>query len=102
MGGRGLDVLAREPVRGPLGVNGIAGGEEEVVGRVEMACGDDDVEVGMLPGTAGCGFRDGLQVGDGGFGEAAQLVYIGGDPADLGLEVVFKPLHALSREQGVS
>src|SRR6185312_472324 len=102
MGGRGLDVLAWEPVRGPPGVNGIAGGEEEVVGRVEMACGHDDVEARMLPGKAGCGFRNGLQVSDGSFGEDGQLVDIGGDPADLGQEVDFEALDALDGEQGVS
>lgn len=69
-------MLAGEPVGLPIG------GEEQVVGRVEMASGDEDGEVGAGCLQALCCMGHVGPYGDWQAGESGQLVQIGGDAGD--------------------
>src|SRR6185437_4351300 len=84
VGGAGFDELAGEPAFGSLL------GAEVVVGWIEMASGDDEVEAGIVGGEAGGGQGNGFPVGNGGFGQAGQFGEVGGEPAYAGQQVLLE------------
>lgn len=81
VGGAGLDALAGEPALFPIC------GSEEVVGRVEVAPSDDEVEAGIAGSEAGGGLGNGFPVRNGAFGEEGQLFEVRREPADAGQQV---------------
>lgn len=91
-----MDGLAWKPLGGSIGA------EEEIVGRVEVASGDDDVQSRVLLRKLGADLGDGLAVWDRHFGEDGELFGVGGDPSDAGQEVCLEALDAVAGEQSVA
>lgn len=96
VGGAGLDAMAGEPALGTVG------GAKEVVGWIEVASGNDEVEAGIAGGEAGGGFGNGFPVGDGRFGEEGQFGEVWGEPADAGKQVLLEAEKPLWRQEFVS
>ncbi len=84
MGRGGLDPLAREPVLGPIR------GQEEVVGRVEVASRHDHVEAGVSGGELSRGCGDGAAARYISPGQLGKFVEVRSSPADQRKKLVLQ------------
>src|SRR6266851_5748953 len=93
VGGGGDDVFAGEPV------DLACGDEEEVVRRIEVAGGGEDVEIGVGSLELVSSFGEVFAAGDGMAGEEAEFFQVGGDPVDQREEAVAELSEAFGVEQ---